>query len=343
VVLSEEGVPKVTDFGLAKLMEREVGLTRTGDIMGTPSYMAPEQARGMPSEVTASADIYALGAILYEMLTGRPPFKGSTPLPTLSQAAEQDVLPSGRLQRHLPRELETICLKCLEKEPRKRYAIAHDLADDLRRFLEHRPILALRTSHAEWLWRWCRREPVKATLAAGLILAIVAGFVGVAAQKRRAEERAAAEARERTRADIAEGHALDNLYFSRLAQARLEWRINNSPFARQLLDGCDPPRRGWEWRYLENVSHPQLLDVELPGGSRSSMPSPSAPDGRQIATASVDSTIRIWDTQTGLEQSVLRGHSSWAAWVAFHPDGWCLLSGSRQGAEVKLWDLTRHT
>jgi serine/threonine-protein kinase len=153
VVLAEEDVPKVTDFGLAKLMEREAGLTRTGDIMGTPGYMAPEQASGTPSDVTAAADIYALGAILYEMLTGRPPFKGSTPLSTLSQAADQDALPPGRLQRHLPRELDTICLKCPEKEPRKRYATAQDLADDLRRFLEDRPIVARRIGRAEWLWR----------------------------------------------------------------------------------------------------------------------------------------------------------------------------------------------
>ena len=122
--MTDDGTPKVTDFGLAKLMEREAGLTQTGDIMGTPSYMAPEQARGTPADVTAAADIYALGVILYEMLTGRPPFKGSTPLSTLSQAAEQEVAAAGALQRHLPREIDTICLKCLEKDPHKRYASA---------------------------------------------------------------------------------------------------------------------------------------------------------------------------------------------------------------------------
>src|SRR5262249_48089170 len=135
VVLTEDGIPKVTDFGLAKLLERGAGLTQTGDIMGTPSYMAPEQAQGTPSDVTPATDIYALGAILYEMLTGRPPFKGATPLSTLSQVAGQEPLAPGKLQRHTPRELETICLKCLEKEPKKRYATALDLADDLRRFL----------------------------------------------------------------------------------------------------------------------------------------------------------------------------------------------------------------
>ena len=122
VLLAEDGIPKIADFGLAKLLEREDALTRQGEILGTPSYMAPEQVRGATDEITAATDVYSLGAILYETLTGRPPFKGTTPLSTLEQVSNQEPLSPGRLQRHLPRDLETICLKCLEKEPGRRYA-----------------------------------------------------------------------------------------------------------------------------------------------------------------------------------------------------------------------------
>ena len=316
VVLTEDGTPKVTDFGLAKLMEREAGLTQTGDIMGTPSYMAPEQARGTPADVTAAADIYALGVILYEMLTGRPPFKGSTPLSTLSQAAEQDALPPGRLQRHLPREIDTICLKCLEKDPRKRYASAQDLADDLRRFLDDRPIVARRISRAEWLWRWCRREPVKASLAAGLLVALIAGFLGVAAQKRRAEERALAEASQRARAELAETKALDNLYSSQIAQARLEWRLNNISAARQLLEQCDPRRRRWEWHYLEGVGRPELLTIEVPPAMEFVDAVAFSPDGRRFAFAASNPygatrdelrhPVEVWDTSPLRESPRIR-------------------------------------
>ncbi len=346
VVLTEEGVPKVTDFGLAKLMEREAGLTRTGDIMGTPSYMAPEQASGTPADVTAAADIYALGAILYEMLTGRPPFKGSTPLSTLSQAAEQDVLPPGRLQRHLPREVETICLKCLEKDPHRRYASAQHLAEDLLRFLEDRPILARRISRAEWLWRWCRREPVKAALAAGLFLAIIAGFLGVMMQKRRAEERAVAEAAQRARAEAAEGIALDNLYFSQLAQARLEWRLNNIPASRQLLDQCDLRRRGWEWSYLRRVSQPELLDIAVSPAMSFVNAVAFSPDGRRLAFTAYNPyavipeqrrcPVEIWETSPPRR---LRQFDSpqVAARLSFSPDGRRLLVSGPNVAT--LWDV----
>ena len=284
VVLTEDGTPKVTDFGLAKLMEREAGLTQTGDIMGTPSYMAPEQARGTPADVTAAADIYALGAILYEMLTGRPPFKGSTPLSTLSQAAETGGPAAGpSATASAPRDRHDLPEMPARKSPASGTPAPHDLADDLRRFLDDRPIVARRISRAEWLWRWCRREPVKASLAAGLLVALIAGFLGVAAQKRRAEERAARRGQPARRAELAETKALDNLYSSQIAQARLEWRLNNISAARQLLEQCDPRRRRWEWHYLEGVGRPELLTIEVPPAMVFVDAVAFSPDGRRFA------------------------------------------------------------
>ena len=344
VVLTEDGLPKVTDFGLAKLMEREAGLTRTGDIMGTPSYMAPEQARGTPADVTAATDIYSLGAILYEMLTGRPPFKGATPLSTLGQLAGQEVLPPGRLQRHLPREIETICLKCLEKDPRKRYASALDLADDLRRFLENRPILARRISRAEWLWRWCRREPVKAALASGLVLAVLAGFLGVASQMRRAEEKARAAAASRDQAEQAKAQALQNLYNGRFSQARLEWRLNNTSGARRLLDGCDPSSRGWEWHYLNNLDHSVLFSYDLPAATYINAVAFS-PDGKRFAFAGFNpfgptlvgepNPVELWDTATHQRLGSFAGTGPTLR-LSFSPDGRLLVASGPD--EARLWD-----
>jgi len=265
VVLTEDGVPKVTDFGLAKLLETDSGLTRTGDILGTPSYMAPEQARGRSGEISPATDVYALGAILYEILTGRPPFRGSTALSTLEQVASQDPLPPGKLQRHTPRDLETICLKCLEKEPWRRYASAAELADDLRRFLDGQPINARRIGWVGRGLKWCRREPAKAGLAAALATALAGGFVGMAVLWRRAEAKAMAEALERNRAVAAESATRDNLYLSQIAQAQLEWRLGDVAHAQSILDQCDDRRRGWEWRYLWNLNHPELLTVSATG------------------------------------------------------------------------------
>jgi len=346
VVLTEDGVPKVTDFGLAKLMERQGGLTRTGDIMGTPCYMAPEQAEGTPADVTPATDIYALGVILYEMLTGRPPFQGANAISTLNQVATLEPLAPGRLQRHTPRELETICLKCLEKEPRKRYATALDLALDLRRFLEDRPIQARRISRAERLWRWCRREPAKAGLMGALLFVLVAGFVGVAAQWRRAEEKARAETRARGRAELAEGKARDNLYFSRIAQARLEWRLNNVAGAEQLLELCEPERRGWEWHYLQNLSHSELFGVDHPELTYISSVVFS-PDGKQFAFTGYDpyrdregrapSPVEVWDTTTRRRLRTLAGPSL-AMRLSFGPDGRLLAASGPRGAQI--WDWT---
>ncbi len=179
VLLSADGTPKIADFGLARKLD-EAGQTQTGAVMGTASYMAPEQARGKTREVGPRADVYALGAILYECLTGRPPFRAATYADTVRQVLEQEPAAPRRLNSATPPDLETICLKCLHKDQAKRYASATDLADDLGRFLEDRPIRARRTPWHERSWRWCRRNPVVATLSGALLLVLaVAAAAGV--------------------------------------------------------------------------------------------------------------------------------------------------------------------
>jgi tetratricopeptide (TPR) repeat protein len=192
VLLTADGSPKITDFGLAKRFEEDVGQTRTGAIMGTPSYMAPEQAEGKTHELGPPADIYSLGAILYDLVTGRPPFRGESVLDTLSQVKSLEPVPPSRLQTTLPRDLETICLKCLRKEPAKRYATAADLAEDLRRFLDGEPIKARPTPLWELAVKWTNRHRAAAALIAVSVVALLGlGAGGVAyaqvEQRRRIE------------------------------------------------------------------------------------------------------------------------------------------------------------
>jgi eukaryotic-like serine/threonine-protein kinase len=184
VLLTLDGKPKITDFGLAKQMEGDSQQTRTGAIMGTPSYMAPEQAWGQTHEIGPLSDQYALGVILYEMLVGRPPFQGATAVETLELARNQEPVPPTRLQPKVPTDLETICLKALQKEPAKRFPDAAAMAADLRRFLDGEPIVARPVGAPERLWRWCKRNPRVAGLAAVVVLmgfAITAGSAVFAA------------------------------------------------------------------------------------------------------------------------------------------------------------------
>ena len=184
VLLTPDGKPKITDFGLAKQMEGDSQQTRSGAIMGTPSYMAPEQAWGQTREIGPLSDQYSLGAILYEMLVGRPPFQGASVLETLELVRNQEPVPPTRLQPKVPTDLETICLKALQKDPAKRFPDATAMAEDLQRFLDGEPIVARPVGTPERLWRWCKRNPRVAGLAAAVVLmgfAITVGSVAFAA------------------------------------------------------------------------------------------------------------------------------------------------------------------
>ena len=180
VLFAADGTLKITDFGLVKRLESDSGQTRSGSILGTPSYMAPEQARGESQTVGPAADQYALGAILYELLTGRPPFQGTSVLDTLDMVRSKEPVPPSQLQPKMPRDLETICLKCLEKDIARRYPDVLALAEDLRRFQAGEPILARPVSDAERLWRWCLRNRRVASLSAAVALLLVIVAVGSA-------------------------------------------------------------------------------------------------------------------------------------------------------------------
>ena len=181
--------PRISDFGLAHSDgDQSASQASLAGLRGTPSYMAPEQATVSPAGVGAAADIHALGAILYELLTGRPPFQGASTLETLDQVRGQNPVPPRRLNPKIPRDLETIALKCLEKSPARRYATAGALSGDLNRFLAGRPITARPVSPPEHTWRWCRREPLAATLAATLFLTVIVSFLGLLDSLRRSGE-----------------------------------------------------------------------------------------------------------------------------------------------------------
>jgi tetratricopeptide (TPR) repeat protein/tRNA A-37 threonylcarbamoyl transferase component Bud32 len=234
VLLTEDGVPKITDFGLAKRLDGDGGQTRSGDILGTPSYMAPEQARAERSAVGPRTDVYALGGILYELLTGRPPFTGETVWNTLELVTTQDPVPPRLLQPKVPRDLETICLKCLQKDPARRYARALDLAEDCAAFLRGDPVWARPTPAWERMWKWVRRRPALAA-AGGTCALLLIGFVILHLVRLNAEVSRAldGERQANRRALVAD---------ARTTLARVETAINTPDWERAAveLDGLRP-------------------------------------------------------------------------------------------------------
>jgi hypothetical protein len=209
-------VPKITDFGLARLLDGGSGATRSGDVFGTPSYMAPEQADGRTRTAGPAADVYALGAILYECLTGRPPFKGNTTLATIHQVLAQEPVSPTRLNLHVPRDLETACLKCLQKEPARRYVSAGELADDLTRYARGEPVRARPVGALGRGWRWARRNPV----LAGAVAAAAVGLIATAVASATAAGVAREDARRIAAAHRETEQALEELRASHAELAR---------------------------------------------------------------------------------------------------------------------------
>lgn len=351
ILLDAEGQPHVTDFGLAKLLTQEDGLTLTQGALGTPHYMAPEQAAGTRKSLTVAADVYSLGAILWEALTGRRLFEGLTPLAMIARMQEKDPPQPSSLNRAIPRDLDTICLKCLQKEPERRYESALKLAVDLDHWLAGEPIEALPVGPIGRAWRWCRRKP----LVAGALGACLALLVTVTVVSLTAARRIATEAR-RT-----EQHARDlrlNLYVADMSVAHQAIADNNFglgrelirkylPEAQRLQDGTQKRAvagqledlRGWEWRYLWRLCQ---------GDSTATLPGHAAPvscasfssDGRILVTGSFDQTVRIWDVAT---RRTLRRLTGFAGplqrnSVAFSPDG--KLLAVADGTEMHVFETT---
>jgi WD40 repeat protein len=331
ILLDERGEPHVGDFGLARPLEGGAGLTQSGALLGTPGYMAPEQAAGQAKRLTTAADVYGLGAVLYECLAGRPPFQAATPLDTLLQVLEREPVPPSRLRPRVPRDLETVCLKCLDKDPTRRYASARDLADDLERFLRGEPIRARPVRAWERAWTWARRRPAAAGLVVAGAVALLAsvGLVTGALYSARLHE-------EKGRAEAAQRRAETYQYFHHVALAHAGWQDGNLVRMEPLLDACPADQRRWEWHYLKRLAHADLLTLQ--GHTPVVFSVAFHPDGTRVASAGGDGTLKVWDATTGNAIRTPAGHAGWVRGVRFSPDGGRLASVSEDG-KVILWDL----
>ncbi len=346
--------PRITDFGLARIVDDDGAgdETRSGVPFGSPPYMAPEQAAGRRRSIGPAVDVYALGATIYEVLTGRPPFQGESYLETLGQVLTLDPVAPRSLRPGLPRDLETICLKCLEKDPSRRYATAGALREDLRRFLAGEPIRARPVPARVRAAKWIRRRPTHAAAIAltGSLAAALAG--GVILRDAMVERHSRQLEREVTRADANARLARRHLqaFQLRMAQQALEARqveraqdiLNASQAEREQSESGQDP--GFAWQYLMKQARRDLVVLSDRRSERVSVFA-LTPDGRTLATGDHDGTIRTRDPGTGQVRMTLRGHELLVDLLAFSSDGRRLASvattveNDRRRSEVLIWAL----
>ena len=332
--------PKIADFGLAKNLESRQAHTVHEATLGTPCYMAPEQIDSRQGLVGPQSDVYSLGAILYDVLVGRPPFCAATALETLRQVREDDLIPLRELQSKTPRELETICLKCLSRNPADRYSTAGDLADDLDRFLNHRPIRARPAGLIDYASKWAHRHPSLATLLVSITLALFT----ITWLWRHAESSRAAE-------KIAKEFGVRLLYARDISLAHLQYRSHNIDRCRELLERSPAEFRNWEWHHLRGLCDQAIW--ESPPGPQSVTCSALSPDGRYVAWGcgqlgyDKDQIIRVWDTWENKQKWELAGHpASQVCSVNFSPDGTHLISSAvvwtdkQKKGGVFLWSVS---
>jgi eukaryotic-like serine/threonine-protein kinase len=356
ILINANEQPRVTDFGLAKRFEGESEVTLSGQFVGSPSYMPPEQATAKRGKVSRRSDVYGLGATLYHLLTGRAPFQAATLTDTLDQVLNTEPVAPRLLNPAVPRDLETICLNCLEKEPAKRYPTAQMLAEELDRFLNGQPVLARPIGPTGRVWRWCRRQPVQAGLIAALILVFTLGLIGMLWQWQRAERIANTEARQRLRAEVqtrraeAEGlSARRNAYASDMKEVQRALEETDLGRARELLELHRPRRqspiqtdvRGWEWRYLwARCRSDERFTLHQYSNAVSALAFSS--DGKWLAVRRQGGALALWDAAAKRPATELPGAGLHHA-LAFSPQTNLLAWGNTNASGkpvVSLWDLS---
>jgi WD40 repeat protein/predicted Ser/Thr protein kinase len=328
IIIGVDGRPRITDFGLAGSVKDESDLTLTGQALGSPSYMPPEQAFGRREQIGPRSDVYGLGAVFYHLLTGRAPFTASTEAETLQQALTTDPVAPRTLNRAVPQDLDTICLKCLEKETSRRPDSAGAVAAQLGRWLDGQPIAWRPLSIGGRLVRWCKREPRLAAMTAGAIVVLLFGLCATL-RGAKAEANAKVVARHNlafARMRMAEDYFPEDTPLALAYLARvLRDEPTNTAAAERLLSALS--YRHFAFPHSKPLLHQSVINVAH-----------FSPDGRQLVTASDDGLAQIWDVETGTRAGPPLRHAGPVSWAEFSPDGRLVVSASHDGT-AKIWNV----